>query len=105
GEEVKANPLWELFLFRMREFVREPAILFWAMVFPLGMMVVLGLAFRPQPPRPIGILIEVEPGDAYGEGMKKALESYRDDASKDAAGKPGPLRVIAKPKAEAALAL
>ncbi len=55
--------LWQLFLFRWREFSREPAIIFWALVFPLVMMVVLGLAFRPQPPGPLPVLVAASERD------------------------------------------
>jgi ABC transporter DrrB family efflux protein len=77
----------------MREFVREPAVVFWALLFPLCMMVVLGLAFRPQEPPPVPVLISVEPGNAFAEGMKSALEACHD------------LKVVAKTPDEAALAL
>jgi ABC transporter DrrB family efflux protein len=77
-----------LVLFRAREFVREPAIVFWALIFPLVMIVVLGLAFRPRPPEPLLVLVAT--GDA------KTEEALR--ASKD-------LNVRALPLAEAERAL
>ena len=42
------HPLWQLFLFRMRALVREPAALFWIFAFPLLTSLALGLAFRRQ---------------------------------------------------------
>ena len=89
---MSSHPLFQLFLFRVREFVREPAVLFWAVLFPLGMMVVLGLAFQPHDARPVPVIVEVEPGNAYALGMKKSLEASTD------------LKVIAKPPVEAELA-
>jgi ABC-type multidrug transport system permease subunit len=43
------SPYLQLVLARFREFSREPAAVFWVYVFPLMMMVALGLAFRDQP--------------------------------------------------------
>ena len=43
------NPLWQLTLARFREFIREPAAVFWVYVFPLLMVVSLGTAFRNKP--------------------------------------------------------
>lgn len=40
------HPLWQLVLFRMRGFLREPAALFWVFVFPLLTALALGVAFR-----------------------------------------------------------
>ncbi|MGZ6070242.1 MAG: ABC transporter permease [Myxococcaceae bacterium] len=42
------NPLWQLFLMRLRTFSREPSATFWVFGFPLLMSIVLALAFRNQ---------------------------------------------------------
>ena len=47
--EKRDSPLWQLVSARLREFVREPAAIFWVYVFPLLMMVALGIAFRERP--------------------------------------------------------
>ena len=39
------NPLWQLFLMRLRTFKREPSATFWVFGFPLLMSIVLALAF------------------------------------------------------------
>ena len=50
GEEAtkrrRYNPLVQLVLARIREFVRHPEAVFWVYAFPLIMMVALGIAFR-----------------------------------------------------------
>jgi len=46
----KLNPQLELIKMRLREFVREPGILFWVFAFPLLMAFGLGVAFRSKPP-------------------------------------------------------
>lgn len=43
------SALWAVVNSRVREFVRQPEAVFWVYVFPLLMIVVLGLAFRSQP--------------------------------------------------------
>ncbi len=43
------HPLVELTLVRIREFVREPEAVFWAVFFPVLLTAGLGLAFRSQP--------------------------------------------------------
>ena len=45
----RATALWQLILTRNREFLREPAAVFWVYVFPLLMTFTLGLAFRAEP--------------------------------------------------------
>ena len=44
------HALVQLTLLRMREFIREPEALFWAMVFPIALAAGLGIAFRNRPP-------------------------------------------------------
>lgn len=44
------SPLLELIKSRLREFYREPGIVFWVFVFPLLMAMGLGVAFRSKPP-------------------------------------------------------
>ena len=43
------HPLVSLVVARMREFLREPEAVFWVYVFPLVMVVALGVAFRNRP--------------------------------------------------------
>jgi len=47
---VRANPQLELVKMRLREFLREPGVLFWVFFFPLLMAFGLGIAFRSRPP-------------------------------------------------------
>jgi ABC-type multidrug transport system permease subunit len=44
----RSHPLVQLILARLREFCREPSAIFWVYVFPLIMVVTLGVAFRNQ---------------------------------------------------------
>lgn len=46
SERVKQHPLAQLTLLRLREFVREPEALFWALIFPILLAAGLGIAFR-----------------------------------------------------------
>jgi ABC-type multidrug transport system permease subunit len=48
--EDRLSPLAELTKTRLREFFREPGMIFWVFGFPLVMAIGLGLAFRSRPP-------------------------------------------------------
>ena len=45
---MKRNSLIQLILIHYREFIREPGILFWSIIFPVLMAWVLGIAFSKQ---------------------------------------------------------
>ena len=49
------HPLVQLTLMRMREFLREPEALFWALIFPIALAAGLGIAFRNRPPEVIRV--------------------------------------------------
>ena len=51
-------PMWELIVARLREFCREPAAIFWVYVFPLIMVVALGIAFRNRPVEKFEIVVQ-----------------------------------------------
>jgi len=53
--KVLEYSLVQLTLMRMREFVREPEALFWALIFPIALAAGLGIAFRNQPPQVLKI--------------------------------------------------
>lgn len=48
-EPARFNPIVNLTLARVREFLREPEAVFWVYAFPLVMVVTLGVAFRSRP--------------------------------------------------------
>ena len=58
------NPLAELTLARMREFVREPEAIFWVFVFPVLLALALGVAFRNRPPERLRIGVDDRLPDA-----------------------------------------
>jgi ABC-type multidrug transport system permease subunit len=49
SQATRLNPQLELTKMRLREFLREPGILFWVFAFPLLMAFGLGVAFRSKP--------------------------------------------------------
>lgn len=73
-----ASSFWQLFLFRWREFVRTPEIVFWVLVFPCATLLVLGIAFRPRPPEPVPVLLAAAEGDPAGDALAAALGSASD---------------------------
>src|SRR5437870_1795769 len=62
---IREAPLVQLALARVREFFREPEAVFWVYVFPILMVVGLGVAFRNQPVDRIAV--EVESGSRSGQ--------------------------------------
>src|SRR5512143_949425 len=51
--EYPTQPLVELTLARLLEFVREPEAVFWVVVFPLALAFALGIAFRAKSDEPV----------------------------------------------------
>jgi ABC-2 type transport system permease protein len=60
----RPNPLVELSLARLREFLREPEAVFWVFVFPVLLAFALGIAFRNTAPEKARIAIENESGNS-----------------------------------------
>lgn len=65
----------QLFLARVREFFREPEVVFWVFGFPLLLAVGLGIAFRNQPPTEISV------GVAQGPGAGELVEALERSGS------------------------
>jgi ABC-2 type transport system permease protein len=76
SDDTRYQPLVELTLSRVKEFVREPEALFWVFFFPVLLAVALGLAFREKGPDkiPVGI-VAVSKTDAVAASTAKALAS------------------------------
>jgi ABC-2 type transport system permease protein len=64
------RPMVQLFVARFKEFIRTPEAVFWSYVFPLVMMIALGLAFRSEPVEAIAIVVQKGPG---AEALKATL--------------------------------
>lgn len=62
-ESSSRMALVELTLARLREFAREPEVVFWVFVFPVLLAFALGIAFRNTEPEPVRIAVEAR-GDA-----------------------------------------
>ena len=52
------HPFFSLIAARVREFRREPSAIFWVYVFPLILVMTLGVAFRNQPVGPFSVAIQ-----------------------------------------------
>src|SRR5437762_2066293 len=55
------HPFWQLFLARVREFYREPEVLFWVYGFPVLLAVGLGVAFMNRAPEAPVVDVQDEP--------------------------------------------
>lgn len=71
-ESTQRSPFVVLYVARMREFVREPAVLFWVFGFPILLAVGLGIAFRNRPPDETVVAVERSEGAA---DLRAALEA------------------------------
>ena len=65
----KLGPLWELTLARLREFIREPAAIFWTFGFPVLLAIGLGIAFRSDPQASVAVALTGE-----GPAIERAAE-------------------------------
>ncbi len=88
--DARLNPLVELTLTRMREFLRQKEAVFWVFVFPVLLACALGIAFRNTAPEAIPIALE-----SSGATAELAESLSRSDN----------LRVLVMSEAEAAQAL
>ncbi len=68
------NPLVELTLARIREFVREPEAVFWVFVFPVLLAMALGIAFRNTGPEPVRVAVEALEPQAPESTTSQLLE-------------------------------
>ena len=69
-KERRFHPLTELVRVRLLEVVREPEAIFWVFVFPIGMALALGFAFREKAPEPVAVGIT---GQAQTSVLREAL--------------------------------
>lgn len=93
--DVRLDPLVELTLARIREFVREPEAIFWVLIFPLLLTFALGIAFRNTGPEKIRVAIESDNRDA-GTQMSRLA---------DALARSGEIEAVSLSKDDAARAL
>lgn len=57
-EAGRLHPLVELTMARIREFLREPEVIFWVFAFPILLVCALGIAFRNTEPEKIRVAVE-----------------------------------------------
>ena len=66
--------LVQLWLTRLREFLREPEAVFWSFGFPLLLAAGLGVAFRHRPPErvPVAVAVAAAPDDAVAGAIARS---------------------------------
>src|SRR5262245_54839360 len=64
------SPLGQLVMSRIREFFRQPEVVFWVYGFPIVMVVALGIAFRNRPVEQV--TVDIQQG-AHAENIAEAL--------------------------------
>lgn len=65
----------QLYLARLREFVREPEVLFWVYGFPVLLAVGLGLAFKPSKPEPPPVDVQRGVDDQEAAALVEVLRA------------------------------
>lgn len=82
------NPLIQLILVRFREFVREPGVVFWSVIFPISMVWVLGVAFskKGELVQTIAIVLNDSQRNDKLEEFLATTEPLTDTASGDTTG-------------------
>ena len=73
-EMRRPHPLLELTLTRVREFVREPEVIFWVFIFPVLLACALGIAFRNTAPEKIRIAVE---DDGQSAAMNRIVTTLK----------------------------
>ncbi len=58
---MASSSMFQLVITRLLEFIRQPEAIFWVYLFPILMVVALGIAFRTQPMEQFDLLIEEGP--------------------------------------------
>lgn len=71
------RPFVLLFLARIREFLREPEVVFWVFGFPLLLAIGLGIAFRNKPPDEIVVGVVETEGVVAAVAALSAEEGFR----------------------------
>jgi ABC-2 type transport system permease protein len=66
---ARLQPLLELTKARLREFYREPGMIFWVFGFPVLMAIGLGMAFRSQPPERPAVAILAAPEHPLAQAL------------------------------------
>ena len=57
NRSIELHPFVQLTLMRVREFIREPEAVFWALIFPILLAGGLGVAFRSDSPAPVPVVV------------------------------------------------
>jgi ABC-2 type transport system permease protein len=84
---VRQHPLFSLIAARVREFLREPAAIFWVYVFPLIMVLALGIAFRNKPVGGFAVAVRAGVGaeqvrqTLYGDGRFRVFVCDEQESS------------------------
>lgn len=74
AESRRFHPLLELTLARVREFLREPEVIFWVFVFPILLVFALGIAFRNTGPQKMRVAVERDDANpASSQSLADAL--------------------------------
>lgn len=83
---LTGHPIWQITLTRMREIYRRPSTIFWVYVFPVFVVIALGVAFRSRPPQPVPVdVVDTPAGLLVAEVLRaaSAVDASAVDAKDD----------------------
>ena len=72
----RQHPMAQLFLARLREFYREPEVVFWVYGFPLLLACGLGIAFAGKEPQPPAVDVQGSPQQTDDVAREKLLKDH-----------------------------
>lgn len=78
-------PIWQITLSRLKEFLRQPAAIFWVYGFPIVMMLALGTAFRENPKEKITVdfVGESNVGSQQSESTSETMDGVKQALAAD----------------------
>jgi ABC-2 type transport system permease protein len=102
--ELENRPLVQLTLVRVREFVREPEAVFWAVLFPILITAGLGLAFRSRPEAVLKVAAAPQVAETLRAEPGLDVRELAPEAARDAL-RAGQVALAAEPGEQGAIVL
>ena len=77
-DRLRSHQLFQLFVAHLKEIMREPAVLFWGIIFPILMSLGLGLAFTKKPniQREIALVSTIKNNTSSGDDVTALLQKF-----------------------------
>lgn len=99
-ERLRRHQLFQLFVAHLKEIIREPAVLFWGIIFPILMSLGLGLAFTKKPniQRDIALVSVMKDDTAANSNAVTLLQKFAGDQVRPDKYHPGDAKIEIRDK-------